>query len=47
MHRILNPANVGSIPTDPTEEEAKDLRLKAKGIFLMPLVLSLKPDLDL
>lgn len=47
MHRSLKPDNVGSIPTDPTHREAKDLRLQAKGEYLKPLVLSLKPNTDL
>jgi hypothetical protein len=47
MHRSLKPADVGSIPTDPTDKKATDLRLKAKGKFLKPLVLSLKPNPDL
>ena len=47
MHRSLKPADVGSIPTDPTDKKATDLRLQAKGEFLKPLVLSLKPNTDL
>lgn len=47
MHRSLKPADVGSIPTDPTDKQVSGFRNQVSVDALKPEVWFLKSDTDL